>query len=115
MPAGGLFSTAADVTRFCQMLLNNGTFEGKRILSVDAVREMTSKQTGSLPDSYGFGLTVSPTGFGHGGAYATNMSVDRDKGLVTVYLVQHAGFPKNGKEAFNVFMTFARERIAQAR
>ena len=115
MPAGGLFSTAADVTRFCQMLLNSGTFEGKRILSADAVREMTSKQTGTLPDSYGFGLTVSPAGFGHGGAYATNMSVDRDKGLVTVYLVQHAGFPKNGKEAYNVFMTFARERIAQQR
>ena len=29
----GLFSTADDLARFCQMLLNGGTFDGKRILS----------------------------------------------------------------------------------
>src|ERR1700730_12075761 len=28
MPAGGLFSTAADVGRFCQMILNGGTYKG---------------------------------------------------------------------------------------
>ena len=46
MPAGGLFSTAADVGRFCQMVLNGGTFDGKRYLSEAAVKQMTSKQTG---------------------------------------------------------------------
>ena len=46
MPAGGLFSTAADVGRFCQMVLNGGVFDGKRYLSEAAVKQMTSKQTG---------------------------------------------------------------------
>lgn len=114
MPAGGLFSTAADVARFCQMLLNNGTFEGKRILSEASVQAMTTKQTGTaVADNYGLGLATNPNGFGHGGAQSTNMSVERDRGLVTVYLVQHAGFPKNGNQAGDVFANFARERIAQ--
>jgi len=30
---------------------------------------------------------------GHGGAYATNMSIDPGRMLITVYMVQHAGFP----------------------
>ncbi|HYE33211.1 MAG TPA: serine hydrolase domain-containing protein, partial [Methylomirabilota bacterium] len=34
---GGLYSTAPDYARFCQMLLNGGTFEGKRYLSAEAM------------------------------------------------------------------------------
>ena len=45
MPAGGLFSTASDVARFCQMILNGGTLDGKRYLSEAAVKQMTSRQT----------------------------------------------------------------------
>ena len=45
MPAGGLFSTAADVARFCQMILNGGVLNGKRYLSEAAVKQMTSRQT----------------------------------------------------------------------
>ena len=45
MPAGGLFSTAADVARFCQMILNGGAFEGKHYLSQAAVKQMTNRQT----------------------------------------------------------------------
>ena len=43
MPAGGLFSTAADVARFCRMVLNGGTLDGKKILSEAAVKEMTTR------------------------------------------------------------------------
>ena len=65
MPAGGLFSTASDVAAFCQMLLNGGTFKGKRLLSEDAVRQMTSTQTGDLlnkgkgENGYGLGLVTA--------------------------------------------------------
>ena len=64
-PAGGLFSTAADVGVFGQMILNGGTFRGKKYLSEDAVREMTSTQTGDLlnkgkgENGYGLGLSTS--------------------------------------------------------
>ncbi len=33
MPAGGLFSTASDTAKFCQLILNGGVFNGKRLLS----------------------------------------------------------------------------------
>lgn len=104
MPAGGLFSTAADVAVFCQMLLNHGVHGGQRLLSEAAFKEMTGRQTpAALKESYGFGLQVTPDGFGHGGAYATNMSVDTRRGLVTVFMVQHAGFPGKGKDSGGAF------------
>ena len=44
--AGGV-STAADYLRFCQMMMNGGTLEGKRVLSRTTVRLMTSDHLGS--------------------------------------------------------------------
>ncbi|MES2692562.1 MAG: serine hydrolase domain-containing protein, partial [Verrucomicrobiota bacterium] len=44
-PGGGLFSTAQDLLKFYRMLVGFGLFEGQRILSPDAVRQMTSIQT----------------------------------------------------------------------
>ena len=93
-PAGGYFSTARDMARFCQMLLNNGTFEGRRYLTEEAVKEMTRKQGGdAIKQRYGFGLSLGDGSFGHGGAYATNMTIDQQHGLVLIYMVQHAGYP----------------------
>lgn len=112
-PAGGLFSTAADVGRFCQMLLNGGTLDGKRYMGAAPLQQMTSTQTGQIMNEghgesgYGFGFDTSryPHGdptpgsggiFQHGGAYSTNMEIDPVHERVTVFLVQHAGFPGNG-------------------
>lgn len=104
MPAGGLFSTADDVARFCRMMLNGGEFDGKRLLSESAVKEMTKRQTPeTVKESYGLGFSVGGGTFGHGGAFATNMSVDTKRGLVFVYLVQHAGFPGDGGKAQDEF------------
>jgi CubicO group peptidase (beta-lactamase class C family) len=114
MPAGGLFSTATDVARFCQMMLNGGTFNGKRILSEDAVRAMTTKQTGpDIKVGYGLGWTTGGGSFGHGGAYSTNMTVDTKRGLILVYMVQHAGFPGDGGRAQGVFRKAAEERFSK--
>jgi CubicO group peptidase (beta-lactamase class C family) len=104
MPAGGLFSTAADLARFCQMMLNGGMFQGKRILSESAVKEMTRRQTGpGIKESYGLGWATGGGSFGHGGAYATNMTIETDRGLIAIYLVQHAGFPGDGARAQDEF------------
>ena len=104
MPAGGLFSTATDVAKFCQMLLNGGTLDGKHVLSEAAVKEMTTRQTPKdMKESYGLGLSVGGNDFGHGGALSTNMSVDTKRGLVYVWLVQHAGYPGNGGQAQGEF------------
>jgi CubicO group peptidase (beta-lactamase class C family) len=104
MPAGGLFSTAHDLARFCQMISNGGVFEGKRYLSQAAVAELTRKQTPKqIKDGYGLGWAMGGGSFGHGGAYSTNMTIDRDRGLIYVFLVQHAGFPGKGGSSYDVF------------
>ena len=45
---GGLLSTASDYSAFLQMLLNEGTWHGTRLLRPESVRLMTSNQIGSL-------------------------------------------------------------------
>jgi len=113
LPGGGLFSTASDIGRFCQMLLNGGTLDGKRIVTESAVKEMAIKQTGdALKDNYGLGWAVTPDGFGHGGAYATNMTIDTKRGLVLVWMVQSAGgYPGDGGKAFPTFTKTAQDKF----
>ncbi len=114
VPAGGLFSTAADVARFCRMVLNGGTLDGKRFLSEAAVAQMTSKQTGeAVKDGYGLGWTVEGGGFGHGGAYGTDMWIDPKRGLITVFLVQHVGYPSDGKKCLGAFRKAAEELFGE--
>lgn len=48
-PADGAVSTATDYAKFMVMLLNNGIYEGKQILSAAAVKEMEKVQFGTLP------------------------------------------------------------------
>ena len=111
MPAGGLFSTATDVGHFCQMMLGGGEYKGKRLLSESAVKEMTTRQTAaSIKETYGLGWAIGGNGtYSHGGAFATNMTIDTKRGLVTVFLVQHAGFPGNGGQAHGAFRKAAEE------
>jgi CubicO group peptidase (beta-lactamase class C family) len=113
MPAGGLFSTAADVARFCQMIMNGGTLDGRRYVSEGAVRQMTSKQTAdAIRTAYGLGWDVGNGEIGHGGAYATDMRIDPKRGLILIWMVQHAGFPGDGAKSRDAF-TQAAIRLAQ--
>jgi CubicO group peptidase (beta-lactamase class C family) len=70
---GGLVSTAPDYLRFCQMLLNDGELDGVRLLTPQAVKEMT---TNALPpDIRIFGNEVGPLAgrsFGLGFAIRTD-------------------------------------------
>jgi CubicO group peptidase (beta-lactamase class C family) len=127
-PAGGLFSTAMDLSIFCRMIANGGVYEGKRYVSEAAVREMTSTQTGNLLDKdkgesgYGLGWSTSrrasgsdaviPGPCGHGGAYSTQMGIDPQHQLITVFLVQHAGYPGvNGGKIHSTFVNAAVEQF----
>jgi len=107
---GGLYSTAADYGRFCQMLLNRGTLDGRRILSPEAVAALSSVQSGELKTGFvegmawglGCGIVRQPQGvtamlspgtFGHGGAYGTQAWVDPVRRVAYVLMVQRANFP----------------------
>ena len=115
MPAGGLFSTAADCAKFGQLLLNGGIVRGRRLLSEEAVRRMTTRQTPTdVKESYGFGLQLDATGYGHGGAYSTNLHVDPARGLVTVFMVQNAGWRTDaGKQIEPAFRAAAAARFGR--
>jgi CubicO group peptidase (beta-lactamase class C family) len=114
MPAGGLFSTAQDVAIFCQMILNGGRLGGRRYLSENSVKMMTSKQTGAaVQESYGFGWAVGPGWTGHGGAESTNMEIDRQHGLIFIFMVQHAGFPNDGGKSRDAFKQAALLQFAK--
>jgi hypothetical protein len=43
------------------------------------------------------------------------MSVDRERGLVLVFLVQHAGFPGNGANSKDAFTRAALEKYGKAK
>ncbi|HWB86869.1 MAG TPA: serine hydrolase domain-containing protein [Bryobacteraceae bacterium] len=104
----GLFSTAEDILKFYQMMLNHGTFHGHRILKPETVAEMTRKQTGDLTARpgmpWGLGFCVvedpskmeanhvlSPNSFGHGGAFSTQSWADPAKNLIWVLMFERDG------------------------
>ncbi len=92
MPAGGLFSTATDVSKFCQMILNGGTLGGKRYVSTAALHEMTRQQNGGMGNaSYGLGWSIQPGGFGHGGAFKNAMEIAPEKDRILIFMVQQDG------------------------
>lgn len=107
VPAGGLFSTADDLGKLYRCLLSGGKVQDKQIISPAALAEMTRIQTlnpkgeliGGVPWGYGFNVVreskgvfehVSPTSYGHGGAFGTQGWIDPPQGIYTVYLIQRA-------------------------
>ncbi|MCA1684763.1 MAG: beta-lactamase family protein [Planctomycetia bacterium] len=114
-PAGGLYSTAADLARVYQMMLRHGVLDHRRYLSKSSVEEMTRVQTGDLKAGFtegtGWGLgwgvvrepkgvtgMLSPGSYGHGGAWGTQAWIDPEKNRFVVILFQRAGL-KNSDES----------------
>ncbi|MCS7470088.1 beta-lactamase family protein [Stieleria sp. ICT_E10.1] len=104
-PSGGLFATARDMFRFYQMVLDGGKFRKQRVVSEDAVAQMTSRQTGDLETGFtpgncwGLGWCIirepqgvtemlSPGTFGHGGAFGTQGWVDPKTQTIYVLMIQ---------------------------
>jgi len=110
-PGGGLFSTASDCARFCQMITRGGEWNEKRFVSPQSIEAMTTRHTREGLESYGWGWGVGDGSFGHGGAYSTQMVIAPPRGLVTVFLVQHAGFPGNGGQSHDAFQRAVREQV----
>jgi CubicO group peptidase (beta-lactamase class C family) len=139
---GGLYSTANDYARFCQMLLNRGTLSGQRILSERAVGVLSAVHSGALPTgffqndtygqrglNYGWGIgtcilktpheglaaMLSPGTFGHGGAWGTQAWIDPVKGVAYVLMVQRANFPNSdASEVRRAFQATAAVALAKS-
>jgi CubicO group peptidase (beta-lactamase class C family) len=63
---GGLCSTAHDYFRFCQMILNGGELDGKRLLKEETVALMTRNQLPESIPNIGIGDNRKGIGFGYG-------------------------------------------------
>ncbi|AHF91790.1 beta-lactamase [Opitutaceae bacterium TAV5] len=99
MPAGGLFSTAADTAKFGRMLLRGGELDGRRYLRPETIALMASRQIPAHVDNnYGLGLKrFSDDGiFGHNGTSGTNFCVNTKNGFVTVFLIQRTDWETAG-------------------
>ncbi|MHC4401118.1 MAG: serine hydrolase domain-containing protein [Planctomycetota bacterium] len=128
-PSGGLFSTAADMARFYQMILGGGRLDGQRIVSQEAVEQMTRLQTGDLVTGFtpgnGWGLgwcvvrqpegvtkMLSPGTFGHGGAFGTQGWVDPKRRMIFVLMIQRTGFGNSdGSDIRGAFQQIAVEAV----
>jgi len=138
---GGLYSTAPDYARFCQMLLNGGVFQGHRYLSPGAMRFLATPQTGDLPTgffqnatfghhgtNYGWGIgtsilkvphegvaaMLSPGTYGHGGAWGTQAWIDPVKNVAYVLMVQRSNFPNSdASDVRGAFQQAAAEALAR--
>lgn len=102
---GGLFSTADDYLRFCNMLLGDGALGDVRILKEETARAMMSDQLDGKPapmlalsgGAFGYGLAVHDVTRRRGpqkgtvwwgGIAGTGFWVDRDSRAVGVFMIQ---------------------------
>jgi CubicO group peptidase (beta-lactamase class C family) len=107
-PEFGLFSTAEDVSHFAQMVLNKGTWKGKRFLSSVSIETMREPQTvgmqaGWYPGAdYGliWEIVNRPLGvvgflpkgsFGHGGAFGTHEWIIPSRNMITIFMTACEG------------------------
>jgi CubicO group peptidase (beta-lactamase class C family) len=128
---GGLYSTALDYARFCQMILNQGSLDGKQYLKPESVRRMTTPQTSDLKTGFtegnGWGLgwcvvrqpqgptaMLSPGTYGHGGAFGTQAWIDPVKQVIYVLMVQRSNFGNaDGSEVRRIFQSTAAAAVGR--
>jgi CubicO group peptidase (beta-lactamase class C family) len=99
LPGGSLFTNLDALAAFGQMHLNDGLYDGKRILSKESVAEMRKLQGPEKPSrTYGLGWfrdDVSDSGLAeltfHGGALGAHLRIDRRRELVCAFLVNQNG------------------------
>lgn len=91
----GLFSTAQDLAIFAQMMLNEGSYGGVRLLQPGTVARWTAPQFAGSSRALGWdtpsgksssGRFFGPRSFGHTGYTGTSIWIDPEKGLFVVLL-----------------------------
>lgn len=86
----GLFSSARDLARFAQMLLNGGELDGVRVVSQKTVTRFLAPDSTlgwyNVRISESVGSKFGPRSFGHTGFTGTSLFVDPDQRLFVVLL-----------------------------
>jgi CubicO group peptidase (beta-lactamase class C family) len=119
----GLSSTTKDYATFLQMLLNNGEYNGKRLLSRRTVELITSNQIGTLNrnrNKFGLGfeivtkegqavLGLSEGSFLWGGYFATDYWADPKERIVGLIFLQQ--IPLSHGEIHSKFMAMVYQAL----
>lgn len=106
--SGGLVSTVWDYAVFCQMILNGGVYNGKRILNQNTV-ELMIQPKAALKDgrSYGYGWFISDEIISHGGSDGTDAWIDLKYGIIGLVFTQ----TPNGRPEIDRFRDLIRLSI----
>jgi CubicO group peptidase (beta-lactamase class C family) len=102
----GLFSTAADLSIFAQMMLNGGSYDGVQILSDSTVALFTKRAAGhralgwdTADGDYGAGTYLTERAYGHTGYTGTSIWIDPDREMFVVLLTNRVHAAKAQRPA----------------
>ena len=102
----GLFSTAADLSVFAQMMLNGGSYDGVQIISDSTVALFTRRTAGhralgwdTADGDYGSGKYLTERAYGHTGFTGTSIWIDPDREMFVVLLTNRVHAAKAQRPA----------------
>jgi CubicO group peptidase (beta-lactamase class C family) len=119
----GLSSTVEDYAKFCQMILNQGTFGAKQILTPESVQLMSTNQIGNLnvgKNKFGLGFEIATQEgltngakigkLSWGGAFNTTFWIDPNRRSIAILMTQV--YPAiHKKELFSQFEKLVNEAL----
>jgi CubicO group peptidase (beta-lactamase class C family) len=120
----GLFTTAGDLSNFCQMMLGDGQWRGKRILSPETIADFTRNNQAPQFPGRGFiwetdlksdhrPARMSDKAYGHSGFTGISVWIDPEKCVYTIVMTNRNHPEKVGKQTNRGMEQYkARGRIA---
>tara|TARA_B100002019_G_scaffold238223_1_gene213249 strand:- start:412 stop:1551 length:1140 start_codon:yes stop_codon:yes gene_type:complete len=109
----GLTSTMSDYANFCAMLLNGGSWNGKKIISEKSIDEMTQSYTDKPDDPFDYGYSLfilddpasdgtnSSKGiYGWSGYHNTHFWIDREKNLFGLFMTRARDYSSKIQKEF---------------
>ena len=101
-PSAGLCGSIQDYAHFCQMILNNGTYKGRRVIGRKTLEMMQKNGVGNMRGEIGFGMAwdvftpenahntiVSEGSMRWGGMFGTDYIIDPAENMILLMYVNN--------------------------
>ena len=106
----GLFSTTSDLAIMMQMLLNRGTYGGKRFIKEETVKQFTTRQSQKTSRGIGWDMKSSDRSFSgtltsmktflHTGFTGTSVVADPEKNVIVILLTNRVNPTRSNTRIF---------------
>ncbi|ASO17930.1 CubicO group peptidase (beta-lactamase class C family) [Actinoalloteichus hoggarensis] len=121
----GVFGTAGDLAILGQTMLNEGCYDGRRILRPGTVRQMLTDHNAAFPEnprglgfelnqSFYMGELAGPDTAGHTGYTGTSLVIDRANGSIAILLTNRV-HPSRDRGSINPARVAVADGLAAAR